>query len=163
MTQMHSYRRYVHGLLFGLLLVGLNGCASMKVVHIPIPIPTFGLGGGKDKDQKTVISNEQEDKEILKAGEAKGIASWYGPKFHRKQTANGERYNMYAMTAAHRTLPFDSKVLVKNVKNGKETIVRINDRGPFVKGRIIDLSRAAARELDFENDGITEVHIQVVN
>jgi rare lipoprotein A len=147
----------------GLLLIGLSSCAGVKVVHIPIPIPTFGLGGGKAKDQKTVISNDPEDRVILQAGEAKGLASWYGPKFHRKQTASGERYNMYALTAAHRTLPFDTKVLVTNVKNGKETVVRINDRGPFVNGRIIDVSRAAARELAFENDGVTEVHIQVMN
>lgn len=163
MKQMHVNRRYAHVMCIGLLLMGLSSCASVKVVHIPIPIPTFGLGGSDDQDQKTVLSNEPEDKDVLQGGEAKGVASWYGGKFHRRKTASGERYNMYAMTAAHRTLPFNTKVKVTNVSNGKETTVRINDRGPFVKGRIIDLSRAAARELDFENEGITEVHIQVVN
>lgn len=76
-----------------------------------------------------------------------GIASWYGPGFHNRLTANGERYNMNALTAAHRTLPFGTMVLVKNTATGKTVTVRINDRGPYIKGRIIDLSRAAAREL----------------
>lgn len=163
MNQMHGYRNCIQGMCIGMLLFGLGGCASIKFVHIPIPIPTFGLGGGGKKEHKPVISEEPEDKEVIQAGEAKGIASWYGAKFHRKETASGERYNMYAMTAAHRSLPFDTKVLVTNIKTGKEAVVRINDRGPFVKGRIIDVSRAAARELEFENEGIAEVHIQVVN
>lgn len=162
MKKMHVFRTCVRGVWIGLLLIGLNGCAGVKIVHIPIPIPTFGLGGGSE-DPKPVLSNEPEDKLVLQEGEAQGLASWYGRKFHGKTTASGETYNMYALTAAHRTLPFNSKVRVKNMKNGKETIVRINDRGPFVKGRIIDLSRAAARELDFEHEGITNVHIQVVN
>lgn len=76
-----------------------------------------------------------------------GIASWYGPGFHNRLTANGERYNMNALTAAHRTLPFGTMVLVKNTATGKTVTVRINDRGPYIKGRIIDLSRAAAQEL----------------
>ena len=76
-----------------------------------------------------------------------GVASWYGPGFHNRLTANGERYNMNALTAAHRTLPFGTMVLVKNTATGKTVTVRINDRGPYVKGRVIDLSRAAAQEL----------------
>jgi rare lipoprotein A len=76
-----------------------------------------------------------------------GTASWYGPGFHNRLTANGERYNMNAMTAAHRTLPFGTMVLVKNTTTGEMVSVRINDRGPYVKGRIIDLSRAAAQKL----------------
>lgn len=76
-----------------------------------------------------------------------GTASWYGPGFHNRLTANGERFDMHAMTAAHRTLPFGTMVLVKNPATGKSVTVRINDRGPYVKGRIIDLSRAAAQKL----------------
>src|SRR4051812_16150970 len=68
-----------------------------------------------------------------------GLASWYGRAFHKRRTANGERYNMYALTAAHRTLPFGTKLRVKCVETGKEVVVRINDRGPFVDGRILDL------------------------
>lgn len=70
-------------------------------------------------------------------------ASWYGPGFHGKRTASGERYNMYALTAAHKTLPFGSVVRVTNTKNGKSVTVKINDRGPFKPGRVIDLSKAA--------------------
>lgn len=76
-----------------------------------------------------------------------GIASWYGRAFHGRRTANGERFDMHAMTAAHKTLPFDSLVLVRNPANERQVVVRINDRGPFRRGRIIDLSQAAARAL----------------
>jgi rare lipoprotein A len=73
-----------------------------------------------------------------------GIASWYGPGFHGRRTANGERFNTRALTAAHKTLPFNTKVEVKNARTGRAVVVRINDRGPFVKGRVIDLSKKAA-------------------
>jgi rare lipoprotein A len=91
-----------------------------------------------------------------------GIASWYGKKFHGRRTANGERYDMYGISAAHKTLPFGSVVLVRNMNNGRELKVRINDRGPFVRGRIIDLSYGAARKLDMIRDGIVPVRIRVV-
>lgn len=91
-----------------------------------------------------------------------GIASWYGPGFHGRITANGETYDMEAMTAAHKQLPFGSVVEVVNRDNGRRTRVRINDRGPFVRGRIIDLSKAAARELDMLGAGIARVRIRVV-
>lgn len=71
----------------------------------------------------------------------KGVASWYGPNFHGKLTANGEKYDMYGLTAAHRTLPFNTIVKVKNMDNGESVKVRINDRGPYAKNRIIDLSK----------------------
>lgn len=83
----------------------------------------------------------------------RGKASWYGPGFHGKRTASGERFDMNAMTAAHRTLAFGTRVLVRNVRNGREVIVRINDRGPHVRGRIIDLSKAAAAEIDLIDAG----------
>jgi rare lipoprotein A len=78
----------------------------------------------------------------------RGKASWYGPGFHGRRTASGERFDMNALTAAHRTLAFGTRVLVRNVQNGREVVVRINDRGPHVHGRIIDLSKAAAEALD---------------
>jgi rare lipoprotein A len=93
----------------------------------------------------------------------KGVASWYGPGFHGKRTANGEVYDMDAMTAAHKTLPFDLIVEVKNLDNGQKTRVRINDRGPFVKGRIIDLSRAGAKAIDMLGPGTAKVVIRVVD
>ena len=76
-----------------------------------------------------------------------GMASWYGPGFHGRRTASGERFNTGALTAAHRTLPFGTHVRVVNVETGRSIVVRINDRGPFVRGRVIDLSQAAARAI----------------
>ena len=92
----------------------------------------------------------------------RGVASWYGPGFHGRQTANGETYDMHAMTAAHKSLPFDTVVEVRNLDNGRRTRVRINDRGPFVRGRIIDLSRAAARAIGMIGPGVARVEIVVV-
>ena len=87
-----------------------------------------------------------------------GIASWYGHPFHGRRTASGEVYDMNAMTAAHRTMPLPSHAVVHNPANGREVVVRVNDRGPFKKGRIIDLSRAAARQLGI--DGVAAVHVR---
>jgi rare lipoprotein A len=89
----------------------------------------------------------------------RGIASWYGKKFHGRLTSNGETYDMYAMTAAHKTLPLGVEVRVVNKRNGKSTVVRINDRGPFVAGRIIDLSYTAAQKLDVVEQGTAPVEI----
>lgn len=91
-----------------------------------------------------------------------GIASWYGPDFHSKKTSNGEIYDMYDMTAAHKTLPMNTIVRVKNLENSKTIIVRINDRGPFVKGRIIDLSNKAAHEIDMVKNGTAKVKVTVL-
>lgn len=91
-----------------------------------------------------------------------GISSWYGSDFHGKYTSNGERYNMHAYTAAHKTWPMDTMVKVTNLENGKSTIVRINDRGPFVRGRIIDCSYAAGKAIGLERKGLAKVKIQVV-
>jgi len=91
-----------------------------------------------------------------------GVASWYGPNFHGKQTSNGEIYNMHGRTAAHKTWPMDTMVKVSNLENGKSTIVRINDRGPFVKGRIIDCSYTAGKEIGLDRMGIAKVSIEVL-
>lgn len=91
-----------------------------------------------------------------------GNASWYGPDFHGKLTSNGETYNMYDMTAAHKTLPMNTIVKVTNKKNGLSTVVRINDRGPFIATRIIDLSNTAARKIDMIADGTAPVTIEVL-
>ncbi len=96
----------------------------------------------------------------LKNFTQKGIASWYGPKFHGKLTSNKERYDMYQLTAAHKTLPFNTRVRVTNLENGLETLVRINDRGPFVDNRIIDLSLAAAKKLDMIESGTSSVELK---
>ena len=91
-----------------------------------------------------------------------GIASYYGKKFHKKRTANGEIFNMYKVSAAHKSYPLGTKVRVTNLENGKSIKLVINDRGPFVKGRIIDLSYKAARKLDFVNQGTVKVRIDVI-
>ena len=92
----------------------------------------------------------------------KGIASWYGKKFHGRRTSSGETYNMYAMTAAHKTLPLPTYVEVTNLKNNRKVIVKVNDRGPFIDGRIIDLSYTAAKELDLIGPGTGPVLVEAI-
>ncbi len=91
-----------------------------------------------------------------------GVASWYGPTFNTKKTGNGETYNQRDQTAAHRTLPFNTMVKVENLENGKSTTVRINDRGPFAKGRIIDLSEKAAEDIDMTRKGTAKVRLTAI-
>ena len=95
--------------------------------------------------------------------EQKGIASWYGPQFHGKKTSSGEVYDMYAMTAAHKTLPLPSYLEVKNLENGSKIIVRVNDRGPFHDNRIVDLSYTAAIKLNMIAKGTALVQIRAIN
>ena len=104
--------------------------------------PSLGLRGGRDLQR--------------------GMASWYGPGFHGRLTANGERFDMNELTAAHKTLPFGTRVLVHNPRTGKEVVVRINDRGPFIKGRMLDLSKAAAKALGFKSRGHDAVVLREV-
>jgi rare lipoprotein A len=92
-----------------------------------------------------------------------GVASWYGREHHGRKTASGERFNMYDHTAAHRSLPFGTMVRVTNLRNNRQTVVRINDRGPFVRGRDIDLSYAAARDLQMLGTGLDRVRIEVLS
>ena len=91
-----------------------------------------------------------------------GIASYYGSKFHKKRTANGEIFNMYKVSAAHKTLPLGTKVRVINLKNGRSLTMTINERGPYVKGRDIELTYKAAQKLGFVNQGTTKVRIEVL-
>ncbi len=92
----------------------------------------------------------------------KGVASWYGPNFHGKMTANGEIYNQNDLTAAHKTLPLPSIVRVTNLENGRSLVVRVNDRGPYAHGRIIDMSKRAAELLGFKNNGVAKVRVKVL-
>ncbi|MDR9830686.1 septal ring lytic transglycosylase RlpA family protein [Vibrio sp. FNV 38] len=119
----------------------------------------YSLGGNKD------YTLRGEDYQIVKNAQGfseKGKASWYGKKFHGHLTSNGEIYDMYSMTAAHKTLPIPSYVKVTNVDNGLQTTVRVNDRGPFHEGRIIDLSYAAAHKLGVVQAGVANVEIEVI-
>lgn len=97
------------------------------------------------------------------AGAFEGKASWYGPGFNGKSTASGEKFKQSAMTAAHPNLPFGSVVRVTNLRNGKTVKVRINDRGPFVRGRVIDLSRGAAKKIDMIEAGVVPVRVDVLS
>jgi rare lipoprotein A len=92
----------------------------------------------------------------------KGKASYYGAKFHGRQTANGEVYNMYALTAAHKSLPFGTRIIVTNLQNHKTVTVKINDRGPFIDGRILDLSYQAAKEISMLNEGVADITIKII-
>ena len=109
-----------------------------------------------------VLGNRYYPKKTYTGEKFEGIASWYGPDFHAKKTSNGETYNMYAQTAASKTLPMNTMVKVYNKDNGKSTIVRINDRGPFVRGRIIDLSNKAAHDIDMVANGTANILLTVV-
>ncbi len=109
-----------------------------------------------------VYHHVQPSSYFYKGYEEKGIASWYGADFNGKRTASGEIYNMYASTAAHKTLPLGTYVKVRNLNNGLSTVVKINDRGPFVKGRIIDLSYKAAKDIDMVRTGTAPVIIRIV-
>lgn len=108
----------------------------------------------------TVLPKGQADLDV--SIKERGIASWYGEDFHGWLTANGETYDMEALTAAHRTLPLGTWVLVTNIENGKQVRVRINDRGPYLYGRVLDLSLAGARELDMVDSGVAAVQLEVV-
>ncbi len=92
-----------------------------------------------------------------------GKASWYGGKFHGRKTASGERFNKYEFTAAHSKLPFETIIRVTNLRNGKEVYVRINDRGPFIRGRVLDLSLASAEALNFNRRGVIRVKIEIIS
>jgi rare lipoprotein A len=91
-----------------------------------------------------------------------GFASWYGQRHHGRSTASGERYDMHRLTAAHRTLPFGTRLRVTSVENGRSVVVRVNDRGPHVAGRLLDLSYAAAKTLGMVGDGVTRVELLVL-
>ena len=141
----------------------------------------FGCAGSKEKirvssyKKQTIVLPKTMDGRVPKSysvngvayypllsGEGfvqKGMASWYGKDFHGKKTSNGEIYNMYSKTAAHKTLPFGTYVRVENLSNRKEVIVRINDRGPFVIGRIIDLSYGAGRQIGLVGPGVAKVRL----
>ena len=112
---------------------------------------------------KVVSKRDAAPNPAMSAYTEEGIASWYGVPFHGRRASNGEVYDMNKLTAAHRTLPFDTVVRVTNLSNGKFTVVRITDRGPFVDNRIIDLSMAAAREIDSIGPGVVPVRLEIVS
>jgi rare lipoprotein A len=120
----------------------------------------FLLGGCSRK--RVHASNPAQPSVVPLVEETTGYASWYGHPYHGRRTSNGETYDMNTMTAAHRTLPFDTVVKVNNLSNGKTVTVRINDRGPFVKDRIIDLSYIAAKQIDMVGPGTARVNLEIL-
>ncbi len=126
---------------------------------VPRPEPKSRYGNGPNYEvlgkSYTVMPSGSGYKE-------RGVASWYGKKFHGRLTSNREPYNMYAMTAAHKTLPLPTYVQVRNLRNNKTVVVRVNDRGPFVHNRVIDLSYAAALKLDMVRDGTSLVEVTAI-
>jgi rare lipoprotein A len=141
----------------GLLLAA---CGGKK----PATQPTQPEGGKAKASQRpyTVMGKRYEPLKSHVGFTQEGIASWYGKDFHGKKTSNGETYDMHAMTAAHKTLPLGVFVKVRNKENGQEAIVRVNDRGPFVKNRIIDLSFSAAKKLGVDLKGTAPVRIEAL-
>jgi rare lipoprotein A len=126
----------------------------------PAPSPSTPVPETKEPEEdRNTISIPADAKPIYTET---GIASWYGPPYHNRRGSNGEVYNMNALTAAHRTLPLGSIVRVTNVKTGHSTLVRITDRGPFIPGRILDLSLAAAKKVDVWKPGLATVKIEVM-
>ncbi len=135
-----------------------NPPPNLALVPDATPQVEFIRVGGPNKPYAALGLNYTpmtEDEPLLE----RGLASWYGRKFHGRRTASGELYNMYAMTAAHPTLPIPSYARITNPKNGREVIVRINDRGPFAKGRVVDVSYTAALKLDILR-GVTPVEVE---
>jgi len=111
----------------------------------------------------SAVTEKTNGNELSYASSQSGKASWYGPGFQGRKTANGERFNMNAYSAAHRTLAFGTKICVENLKNGRGVTVRVNDRGPFIRGRVVDVSRQAARTLGMVKSGTASVRVAVMD
>lgn len=130
------------------------------------PQPSADAADASEAAEKSVAARAPKMgvAKLVRAGRdlQKGMASWYGPGFHGRTTANGEKFDMYELTAAHKTLPFGTRVVVHNPRTGKDVVVRINDRGPYAKGRVIDLSKAAANALGFKSRGHDSVVLREV-
>lgn len=148
-----------------LLMLPSEGCSAKQKTNTKVNAPIYRQELPKIHCEKC----EKCDKELSKCQVAHkthgkhlvGKASWYGGRFHGRRTASGERFNKHALTAAHKTLPLGSKVIVTNLKNNSSVVVEINDRGPFVRGRIIDLSQAAAQAIGMY--GTEQVRITRLN
>ena len=165
--------RWALSVLLVFSTVLFNACGGHKQTQVQVPPPPSIPQPPPQSTPKTTAPGEpaedaKEDEKIdVPAGakavfEETGMSSWYGAPYHNRRGSNGEVYNMHAMTAAHRTLPLGSIVRVTNVKTGHSAVVRITDRGPFVEGRIIDLSLAAAKAVDVFQPGVARVHLEVL-
>ena len=150
--------RYIQHLAIGsILIVLISGCSSSPRYGSEIKTSRVGLSASKKTASKTSRKRTVNHRKIIK-----GVSSYYAEDFHGKLTANGEVYDMYGLTAAHKTLPLNTICRVTNLANNKSLILRINDRGPYVKGRILDCSYGAAKKLDFVQQGTTRVKIEII-
>ena len=134
---------------------------------IPVSEKRFSneVDGDTIKKDTLSIENEKMVDEIMERTATKistGVVSWYGDKFHGRKTASGERYDKHELTAAHKSLPFGTKVKVTNIRNGKSVVVEINDRGPYAKSRVLDLSQAAFSEIGHTNTGVMQVEYEIM-
>jgi rare lipoprotein A len=160
-------KRLWHAGALALCVLALNGCSHHNAVArppAPVPAPTTSSAqpGSPSPASGPPPANERQPA-IPGAYVEEGVASWYGPPFNGRRTSNGEIYDMHTFTAAHRTLPFNTVVRVTNLTNGKQTEVRINDRGPFVANRIIDLSLAAAQAIEMWGPGTANVRLEILS
>ncbi|MBI3207902.1 MAG: septal ring lytic transglycosylase RlpA family protein [Candidatus Solibacter usitatus] len=135
------------------------GCGSKK--HARISAPRAPHSSAASRSARTTPPAKPAPV-VPRSGELEGKASWYGNPYHGRKTANGEIYDMYKLTAAHRTLPFGTILRVTNLSNRRVVDVRINDRGPYVNGVILDLSLGAAQRLDMVRVGVTRVHLSII-
>ena len=134
---------------------------------IPVSEKRFSneVDGDTIKKDTLSIENEKMVDEIMERTATKistGVVSWYGDKFHGRKTASGEKYDKHELTAAHKSLPFGTKVKVTNIRNGKSVVVEINDRGPYAKSRVLDLSQAAFSEIGHTNTGVMQVEYEII-
>ncbi len=154
--------RSVKVLLLSLAMgIFLSACGLFQVVVAP-PAPKEEPPKPPKKEEVVVEKEEKEEAKVVVVKVLNGQASYYADKFHGRSTASGEKYDKTKLTAAHRSLPFGTRVRVTNLRNGQQVIVRINDRGPFVDGRIVDLSRAAAEQIGMVRDGVVKVKVEVL-
>ena len=140
----------------------ISGLSEKNAQSLALPQVSSETNGGDTNMEKTSTGPEGRKKKPAAKHNHSGTASWYGPGFHGKKTASGEIYDQNKLTAAHKTLPLGSKARVTNLDNGSAVEVEINDRGPFIEGRIIDLSRAAARALGFVKSGTAPVRVELI-
>ncbi len=159
---------FIRSSIFLLVLLVFSGCSSRQYVYSGSNNRSTGDIRNSSNMHRatmrpyTVLGKKYYPTKVSINDSFSGIASWYGPNFHNKLTSNGEYYNMHAMTAAHKTLPMNTMLRVTNLENGAKIVVRVNDRGPFVKSRIIDLSNQAAHRIYMVKKGTAPVRIEVI-
>jgi len=152
-------RALIVGSMAAILLVG---CGEKKRVATRVPVPPPTVESTRPTAEPPTAPELSQDDDRPAIYTETGLASWYGPPYHNRKAATGEIYDMHQLTAAHKTLPLNSIVRVTNVATGKSVVVRINDRGPFIGTRIIDLSYAAARAIDVWRAGVSKVRVEVL-